>query len=100
MDFRDSVSKPFKKLKGRFAKDSRRRGGVSGKDHDAEGSGTDQSSRLHLETENVMERGPSQKENDGKGKNVVQADPPTSAPSIDNRKPNSERKKILPSFLS
>lgn len=89
MDFSDSISKPFKRLKRRLAKGSRKQEGP-GREYDAEGGGTDQISRIHLETEDAVESGPSQKENYGEGENVVQVNPPASTPSIDNGKPNSE----------
>jgi hypothetical protein len=99
MDFRDSILKPFKKLKRRFAKGSRKRGEGPGREHDTEGSEPGQSSHQHPETEDVVESGPSQAENDGEGENVVQVDPPTSTPSIDNEKPNSERTKFFSPLL-
>ena len=99
MSLRDSISKPFKSLKRRLAKGSRKRGEGTEREDDTEGSGTGQSSRLHLETEGVVESGPSQKENEGEGKNVVQVDPPTSTPSIDNERPDGERTKPSQSFL-
>ena len=96
MNLRDSVSKPFKKLGRRLAKDSRKQGEGPGRGHDTEGSETGQSSRLHLEAEDAVESAPGQEGNDGEVKNIVQVAPPTSAPLIDNGKPNSERTK---SFL-
>ena len=99
MDFRDSISKPFKKLKRRLAKGSRKREDGPEREHDTEASEAGQTSHPHPETEDVVESACSQKGNDGEGENVVQADPPTSTPSIDNGKPNSERTKFFPSFL-
>ena len=99
MDFRGSISKPFKKLKQRLTKGSRKRKEKSGREdsreggeHDTDASGTGQSSYLQPETEDVVESGPSREERDGDGKKVVQVNPPTSMPSIshsDSGKPNS-----------
>ena len=97
MDFRDSVSKPFKKLKHRFKEHRRKREEGSrndsrgGGEYDTEGSETGQSSRLPLETEAMAESGPSKEKKGGDDKKYFQGDPPTSAPSIspsDNAKPN------------
>jgi len=86
MGIRDSVSKPFKKLKNRLAEGIRRRKGGSRSDSHREGAEIDveeseagQSSHLHPETEGVAKSGPSREENDGEGENV---NPPTSTPSI------------------
>ena len=97
MDLRDSISKPFKSLKRRLAKGSRKRGEEPRRELDTEGSESIQSSRLHLETEDVAESGPSQMENDGEGENVVQVDPSTSE-SVDSGKPDGEQTKFFPSF--
>ena len=93
MSVRDSVSKPFKKLKRRFKEGSRKLGEGFEREYDTEGGGTAQSSRLHLGAEDVAESIPGQKENDGEGKQ-------TSSPSIDSRKPNRERAKFFPPSLS
>ena len=92
MDIRDSISKPFKKLKRRFVKGSRKRVEGPQREHDTEGSETGQSSRPHLETEDVVESGPNQMENNGEGEN---ADPPTSVPSIDNGNLTGEQTKFV-----
>ena len=99
MDLQDSVLRPFKKLKHRLTKGSRKRKEISGREdnreareHDTEGSETGQSSYLRPETKDVAESGPSREEKDGDSKKVVQVDPPTSTPSIshnDSGKPNS-----------
>ena len=99
MDLRDSVSKPFKKMKHRLAESIRKRKEGSRSDSHREGGETDveesevgQSSHLHPEAEDVAKSGPSREENDGGGENVVQVNPPTSTPSIshsDSGKPNS-----------
>jgi len=104
MGIRDSVSKPFKKLKNRLAEgirrrkegsrsDSHREGGETvAEETDAEESEAGQSSHLHPEIGVVAESGPSREENDGEGKEVVQVNPPTPTPSIshsDSGKPNS-----------
>jgi len=96
MGIRDSVSKPFKKLKNRLAEDIRKRKEGSRSDSHREGGETDaeesevcQSSHLHPDIEGVAESGPSREEDDGEGENV---NPPTSTPSIshtDNGKFNS-----------
>jgi len=98
MGIRDSVSKPFKKLKNRLAEGvHRRKEGPEGDSHhegeeiDAEESEAGQSSHLHPETEGVAKSGPSQGENDSKGGKAVEVNPPTSAPSIshnDGEEPN------------
>ena len=62
MDVRDPISNPFKKLKRRFAKGSRKQGEGPGREHDTGGSETGQSSRLHPEAEGVAKSGPGQKE--------------------------------------
>ena len=98
MGIRDSVSKPFKKLKNRFVEGIRKRRDGSRSDSnrgggtDAEESEADQSSHLYPETEEVANSGPSRAENDGEGKKVVEVNPPTSTPSIshiDGGKPDS-----------
>ena len=99
MDLRDSLSRPFKKLKHRFVKGGRKRKEGTGREDSREGrehvtGGTEagQSSYLHPETEDIAESGPSREEKDGDGKKVVQVDPPTSTPSIshsDSEKLNS-----------
>lgn len=88
-DLRGSILKPFKKLKHRLAKGSRKRKGESGgedgrdgREHDTGGSETGQSSYLHPETEDVAEGGPSREEGEGNSKEVAQVDPPASMPSI------------------
>ena len=91
MGLGDSISKRVKRFERRLAGGSRKQEEGSVREHDTEGSGTGQSSRLHLETEDMVESGPSQKENDGEGKNVVQVNPLASTPSIDNGKPDGER---------
>ena len=97
MDFVDSVSKPFKKLKHRFKKHrDKREGGPRGDnrgaaEHNTEGSETGQSSRSPPEAEAMAEGQPSGEKKDGDDKEVVQGDPPTSGPSIsptDNAKLN------------
>lgn len=98
MDLRDSISRPFKKLKHRLTKGNRKRKDGSKSDDNrggggdgAEGSEAGQSSYLHPETEDVAESRPSQEEKDGDSKKVVQVDPPASTPSISHRdsgKPN------------
>ena len=97
MGIRDSVSKPFKKLRNRFVEGIRKRRDGSRSDSnrgggtDAEESETDQSFRLQPETEGVANRGPNREGND-QGKKVVEVDPPTSTPSIshiDSGKPDS-----------
>lgn len=90
MDLRDSISKPFKKLKHRLSKGSRKRkegsGGEDigdGREHDTEGRETDQSFHLpHPETGNVAETGLSQEKGEDNSKEVVQVDLPTPTPSI------------------
>ena len=99
MDIRDSVSKPFKKLKNRFVEGIRKRRDGSRNDSNRGGGGTDaeesevgQSSHLHPETEDVANSGPSRAENDGEGKEAVEVNPPASKPSIshiDSGKPDS-----------
>jgi hypothetical protein len=99
MDFQDSISKPFKKLKHRLAKGSRKRKEGSGREdsregreHDTEGIEAGQSSHLHPETEDVVGSGASREEKDGDGKKVVQVNPPTSMPPVphsDSGKSNS-----------
>ena len=89
MDFRDSVSKPFKKLKHRLKEHRRKREGGSKSDtirgreeYDTEENETGQRSRPPPEAEGMPESGPSGEKKDGDDKRVVQVDPPTSAPSI------------------
>jgi len=97
MGIRDSISKPFKKLKNRLVEGIRKRreggdGSREGRGINVEGSESGQISRPHPEIEDVAESGPSRKEGDGKGKKAVQVNPPTSTPSIshiDSGKPNS-----------
>ena len=99
MGIRDSLSKPFKKLKNRLAEGIRRRKEGSRSDSHREGGETDieeseadQSSHLHPETEGVAKSGPSREENDGEGEKAVEVNPPTSTPSISHSvsgKPNS-----------
>ena len=99
MDLRDSISKPFKKLKHRLRKGSRKQKEETGSDnnrggrgHDTRGSEIGQSPHLHPQTEDVAESGPSREDQDGDSGEVVQVDPPTSTPSIsyrDSGKPNS-----------
>ena len=97
MGLRDSISKPFKGLKRRLAKGSRKRGEGPGREPDTEEGETGQSSRLHPEAEDMMESGPSQKGNDGEGENAVQANP--LSPSTDSDgKPSSERKNFFMSL--
>ena len=87
MDFRDSVSKPFEKLKHRFKELRRKREGGTGKDtrgggeNDNEASETGQGSCLPPEAEGMAENGPVG-EKGGGDKEVVQVNPPTSAPPI------------------
>ena len=97
MDFVDSVSKPFKKLKHRFKEHRHKREGGSRGDsrgwgeHNTEGSQTGQSSLPPPEAEGMVESGPSGEKRDGDDREIVQDDPPTSGPSIspsDNAKPN------------
>ena len=92
MDLRDSISRPFKKLKHRLTKGNRKRKDETGSDSNrgGEGDGAEeseagQSSYLHPETEDVAETRPSQEEKDGDSKKVAQVDPPTSMPSISHR---------------
>ena len=89
MDLRNSVSKPFKKLKRQFAENIRRRKEGSRSDSHREGKETDveeseagQGSHLHPETEDVAKSGPSREENDGEGEKIEQVNRPTSTPSI------------------
>jgi len=101
MDVRDSVSKPFKKMKNRLAKVIHKRKEGSRGDSRQEGGGTDveesevsQSSHLHSETEGAVKSGPSREENDGGGGKAVEVNPPTSAPSVshsDGGEPNGMR---------
>jgi len=88
MDLRDSISRPFKNLKHRLAKGSRKRKEGSGREdgrewgeHDTEGGAAGQSSRPDPETGDVAEGGHGRKENDDDSKRV-KVDPPTSTPSI------------------
>ena len=99
MGIRDSISKPFKKLKHRLAGSILKRKEGSRSDSHQEGGETDveeseagQSSHLHPETEDVAKSGPSREENDGEGEKAVEVNPPTSTPSIsaiDSGKPDS-----------
>jgi len=96
MDLRDSVSKPFKKLKNRLTKGSRKRKEGSKGDKNREGRGTNvegseagQSSHLHPEAESAVNSGPSREENDSRGGNIVQVNPPASVPSISHSDLNS-----------
>ena len=89
MDLRDSLSKPFKKLKHRLTKSIRKRKEGSRSDSHREGGETEveeseagQSSHLNPETEDVAKSGPSREESDSKGKKAVEVNPPTSMPSI------------------
>jgi len=89
MGIRDSVSKPFKKLKNRFVEGIRKRRDGSRSDSnrggggtDAEDSEADQSSHLYPETEDVAKSGPNREENDDKGKTIAQVNPPTPMASI------------------
>ena len=88
MDFVDSVSKPFKKLKHRFKEHRRksgkgsRSGSRGGEEHDIEGSEIGQSSCPPLKAQGMAKSGPSGEKKDDNDKKVVQGDPPTSAPSI------------------
>jgi len=90
--------KPFKKMKHRLARGSRKRDGRSGSEHnretDVEGSeASGRNSNLHSEVdEGAVESGPSLEGNDGGGRRVDQADLPTSMPSIScDREPDSMR---------
>ena len=91
MDSQNVFLKPFKKLKHRLTRGSRKRDGGSGSENNREGRETDvegseasrRNSNLHPEVEDAVESGPSREGNDdGDGKEVEQADPPTSTPSI------------------
>ena len=93
MDFRKTLLKPFKKLKGRLPgrrhkRDGRSGDGSDGKggETDVEGSGASQmSSYLQSEVDvgGAVESGPGQEGNDADRKEVAPvADPPTSTPSI------------------
>jgi hypothetical protein len=104
MGIRDSVSKPFKKLKNRLAEGSRKRKEGSkgdnnrGGETDVEESEADQGSNLHPETEDVTKSGASQEEGGG----VAQAIPSTSTPSIshsDSGKPNGMQTQTFQSFV-
>jgi len=99
MDLRDSISRPFKNLKHRLAKGSRKRKEGSGREdgrewreHDTEGGEAGQSSYPNPETGDVAEGGHGREENGDDSKRVVQVDPPASTPSIlhgESGKPNS-----------
>jgi len=98
MDSRNIFLKPFKKLKHRFKRGSRKRDGGSGSENireeretDVEGSeASRRNSNLHPEVEGAVESGPSREGNDGDGRKVEQVDPPTSTPSIScDREPES-----------
>jgi len=98
MDPRDLL-KPFKKLKHRLVKGSRKRDGGSGSENNPEGRGTgvegsETSGRNPTPRSEVNEgavgSGPTREGNDGDGRRVDQTDPPTSTPSISrDREPNS-----------
>ena len=99
MDLRNSISKPFKKLKRRIAEGSRKRKEGSGGDvnkkerkTNVEGTEAGQSSHLHPKAEAVAKSGPGRDDDDGEGEQVVQVNPPASTPSIshtDSGKPSS-----------
>ena len=100
MVFQGSILKPFKKLKQRLAKGSRKRKEESGREesregreHNADATEAGQSSYLRPETEEATESGPGREEKDGDSKKVVQIDPPTSTPGSishgDSGKPDS-----------
>ena len=88
MDSKNPFLKPFKGLKRRLTRGSRKRegkfgseSGREGRETDTEGSDTSRrNSQQHPRVEGVVESGPSREAN-SEGK-AVQADPPTSAPSI------------------
>jgi len=90
MESRNVFLKPFKKLKHRLTRGSRKRDGGSGSGNNQEGGETDvegseasrRNSNLHPEVGDAIERGPSRGDNDGDGRKVEQADPPAITPSI------------------
>ena len=94
MDFRKSLSKPFKKLKGKLPGGSRKRDGRSGsKDRrkggeaDVKGGEVSQRNsylRSGFSVEGAVGGGPSGEGSnvDGKKVTLIDADPPTSTPSI------------------
>ena len=93
MDFRKTLSKPFKKLKvrlpgGRHKRDGRSGDGNDGKGGEADVEGSEASQRnSYLQSEvdvgGAVESGPSQEGNDADRKEVAPAsDPPVSTPSI------------------
>lgn len=92
MDFRKSLSKPFKKLKHRLAEGSRKRDGRSGSENDRDGRETNvegseagqTNSRLHSEVEDVVDSGLNQEggSKDVKEKKVGQVGSSASTPPI------------------
>jgi len=94
MDFRKSFSKPFKKLKDKLLRGSHKRDGRSGGEDSRRGSEVDvkegeashRNTFLHSEVsiKGAAKSGPSREESDVNGKKaaLINADPPTSAPSI------------------
>jgi len=99
MDSRNAFLKPFKKLKHRLTRGSRKRDGGSGSESNREGRDTGldgnetsrSNSNLHPEVEDAVEIGPGREGNDGGGRKVEQADPPTSTSSISyDREPESK----------
>jgi hypothetical protein len=98
MGIRDSVSKPFKKLKHRLAEGihkpeegSRSDSHLERRKTDAEESEAGQSSHLYPKSEDVTKSGPSREDNDSEGEQPIQVNPPTSARPIshgDSSKPD------------
>jgi hypothetical protein len=98
MGIRDSVSKPFKKLKHRLTEGTRKREEGSRSDSHLEGRKPDveeceagQSSHLYPKSEDVTKSGPSREDNNGEGEQPIQVNPPTSARPIshgDSSKPD------------
>ena len=94
-----SLLKPFKKLKHRLARGSRKRDGGSGsesnrgeRETNVEGSqASGRTSHLHSEVDGgAVGSGPSLEGNGGDGRRVDQAHPPTSTPSVPHdREPDS-----------
>ena len=94
MDFRKSISKPFKKLKDKLPGSSHKRDGRSrskdgGKRREADIKGGEVSRRNSYprsgaSVDGTMEGGPGTEGSDGGGGNVVlvNVNPPTSAPSV------------------
>ena len=92
MDFRKSLSSPFKKLKHRLGKGSRKRDGKSEHKNDQEGGETDvegseasqRNSYMDSELGAVAKGGPNQERSSGgvEGKKVDRVDPPTSSPLL------------------